>query len=159
MSRLPALSTDGLTVVQDSKITLDTTERWEWMAYANNARFMAENAGFTGPDTLPAGWTDISLMNNSDGVHHVQLVKLNDGKTMDDLKAALEAAHKNFPAWAVPYGGPNAPDPGSTTSAIVQLDEGRYALISVIPDVEGVPGFLNGCVRWDAEIIAKPSHL
>jgi hypothetical protein len=60
---------------------------------------------------------------------------------------ALEADPENFPAWAIPSGGPNAPDPGGSTSAIVQLEAGQYALISVIPNAEGVPGFLNGMLR------------
>lgn len=63
------------------------------------------------------------------------------------MKAALEADPENFPAWAIPYGGPNAPDPGGSTSAIVKLEAGRYALISVIPNAEGVPGFLNGLLK------------
>jgi limonene-1,2-epoxide hydrolase len=141
------VGTDGLTIVRDGKITLDATERWEWAAYVNNVSFTAEGAGFGGPDTIPAGWTEITLTNSSQGIHHVQLVKLDGGKTPEDLKAALEADPENFPAWAIPYGGPNAPDPGGSTSAIVKLDAGNYALISVIPNAEGVPGFLNGMIK------------
>jgi hypothetical protein len=136
-----------VTIVRDGKITLDATERTEWAARLDSVTFTAEASGFGGPDTLSAGWTKIVLTNNSQGVHHVQLVKLDGGKTPDDLKAALEADPENFPAWAVPYGGPNAPDPGGDTSAIVKLEAGNYALISVIPNAEGVPGFLNGMLK------------
>jgi ketosteroid isomerase-like protein len=139
--------TDGLTIVRDGKITLDSTERWEWVAYINEAKFTLEGAGFGGPDSIPAGWTEITLANNSQGVHHIQLVKLDAGKTPDDLKAALEANPEVFPPWGKPYGGPNAPDPGGVTSAIVKLDAGSYAIISVIPNAEGVPGFLNGMLK------------
>lgn len=138
---------DGLTVVKDGRITLDATERWEWMAYANTITFTAEATGFGGPETLPAGWAEITLTNNTQAGHHVQLVKLDEGQTPEALKAALEADPENFPAWAIPYGGPNAPDPGGSTSAIVHLEAGNYALISVIPDAEGVPGFLNGMLK------------
>ena len=142
------VGTDGLNIVRDGKIVLDSTERWEWKAYLNQAAFTAEASGFSGPDSIPAGWAEITLTNNSQGGEHVQLVKLDDGKTPDDLKAALEADGENFPAWAIPYGGPNAPDPGgNTTSAIVKLDAGNYALISVIPNAEGVPGFLRGMLK------------
>ncbi len=138
---------DGLNIVRDGKITLDSTERWEWMAYIHNVTFTAQDSGFGGPDSIPAGWTEIVLTNDSQGVHHIQLVKLDGGKTPDDLKAALEADPENFPAWAIAYGGPNAPDPSGSTSAIVNLDAGNYALISVIPNAEGVPGFLNGMIK------------
>jgi limonene-1,2-epoxide hydrolase len=139
--------TDGLTIVRNGKITLDATERWEWAAYVNNVTFTVQDDGFSGPDSIAAGWAEITLTNNSQGAHHIQLVKLDAGKTPDDLKAALEADPENFPAWAIPYGGPNAPDPGGSTSAIVRLDAGNYALISVIPNAEGVPGFLNGMIK------------
>jgi hypothetical protein len=139
--------TDGLTIVRDGKITLDSTERWEWVAYINEVKFTVEDAGFSGPESIPAGWTEIVLTNNSQGVHHIQLVKLDAGKTPDDLKAALEANPEVFPPWGKPYGGPNAPDPGGATSAIVKLDAGSYAIISVIPNTEGVPGFLNGMLK------------
>lgn len=139
--------TDGLTIVRDGKIALDATERTEWAAYINEVTFTAEESGFSGPDTIAGGWTNIILVNNSQGAHHIQLVKLDDGKTLDDLKAALEADAENFPAWGRPYGGPNAPDPGGNTSAIVKLDAGNYAMISVIPNAEGLPGFLNGMLK------------
>lgn len=141
------VGTDGLTIVRDGKITLDSTERWEWAAHVNNVTFTAEDSAFGGPEAIPAGWTEIVLTNNSQGIHHAQLVKLDGSKTPDDLKAALEADPENFPAWAIPYGGPNAPDPGGSTSAIVKLDAGNYALISVIPNADGVPGFLNGMLK------------
>ena len=136
--------TDGLTVVQNGKITLDATEALEWLAYVNTAAFTAETGGFSGPASVPAGWTELSLTNASDGIHHLQLVKLVDGKTAADLLAALQADGENWPSWAVPAGGPNAPDPGATTTAVVNLEEGNYAVLSVIPNGEGVPGFLNG---------------
>lgn len=138
--------TDGLTVVEDGLVVLDTTERWEWLAYVHQAEFAVTDDGFTHPETLPAGWTEISLTNDSQGVHHVQLVRLDEGKTTDDLIAALEADPLSFPDWGVPYGGPNAPDPGATTSAVVLLDPGSYALISGIPGPDGLPGYLTGMV-------------
>lgn len=139
--------THGLTVVREGKITLDATEQTEWMAYVNQVVFTANDTGFSGPDTLPAGWTEIVLANNSQAPHHIQLVKLDQNKTPDDLKAALETDPENFPAWAVPYGGPNAPDPSGHTSAIVKLDVGSYGLVSLIPNAEGVPGFLHGLIK------------
>jgi hypothetical protein len=139
--------TDGLTVVREGKITLDTTERWEWKAYVNNVAFTADDAGFSGPDEITGGWVTITLTGEGQEPHHVQLVKLETGKTLDDLKAALTADPESYPDWAEPFGGPNAPDPGGSTSAVVNLPAGHYALIDLIPDAEGVPHFQNGLMK------------
>lgn len=139
--------TDGLTVVREGKITLDTTERWEWKAYVTNVAFTADDADFSGPDEITGGWVTITLTGEGQEPHHIQLVKLEAGKTLDDLKAALTADPESYPDWATPYGGPNAPDPGGRTSAVVNLPAGRYALIDLIPNAEGVPHFQNGLMK------------
>jgi ketosteroid isomerase-like protein len=135
---------DGLTVVEAGKITLDGTESNEWAAYIHHAAFTIEANGFSGPASLPSGWTEISLTNNTQGGYNFQLVKLEGGKTIQDLRTAAEADGENMPEWATPAGGPNAPDPGASTSAIVNLEPGDYAAMSIIPDADGVPGFSRG---------------
>lgn len=109
--------------------------------------FTAANNAFSGPDTLSAGWAKINLVNEGPEPYHVQFVKLEEGKTVDELVTALEANPELFPNWATPYGGPNAPDPGGRTTAYVNLDAGSYALIDVIPDAEGSPHFLTGMTK------------
>jgi hypothetical protein len=108
--------------------------------------FTASDNAFTGPAEIAGGWVKIVLINEGQEGHHIQLVKLFDGKTAEDLKAALAEDGENVPAWSQPYGGPNAPDPGGVTSAIVYLDAGTYALIDVIPNAEGIPHFLTGLI-------------
>jgi ketosteroid isomerase-like protein len=109
--------------------------------------FTTTDYAFDGPDAVKAGWVKIALTGMGQEPHHVQVIKLEEGKTLDDLKAALTADPENFPAWAVPYGGPNAPDPGGTTSAILYLDAGSYAVICVIPDAQGMPHYQHGMMK------------
>ncbi|GAB4582081.1 MAG: hypothetical protein Fur0022_48340 [Anaerolineales bacterium] len=108
--------------------------------------FTASDSAFSGPAEIAGGWVKLTLTNEGQEPHHIQLVKLFEGKTADDLKTALAADPENFPTWSQPYGGPNAPDPGGVTSAIVYLDAGTYALIDVIPNAEGVFHFMTGLV-------------
>jgi hypothetical protein len=113
----------------------------------NEVTYTVEDGGYAGPDSLPAGWTKFTLTNASSGVDHVQLVKLNDGQSIEALAAAVAEHPESFPAWAKPLGGPNAPDPGGTATAIVNLEPGNYAIMSVIPDAEGVPGLARGFLK------------
>lgn len=134
-------------VVEDGLIT--TFESYAFLG--SDARpdigevaFSASDSGFSGPEQIDAGWSKLVLSNEGQEPHHIQLVKLDEGKTLDDLTTALASDPENFPAWAAPFGGPNAPDPGGSTSAIVYLEPGNYALIDVIPGADGAPHFANG---------------
>ncbi|MFZ0545369.1 MAG: hypothetical protein WAM60_08020, partial [Candidatus Promineifilaceae bacterium] len=58
---------------------------------------------------------------------------------------------------AEPSGGPNAPDPGGSASAVAYLAAGHYALIDVIPNAEGVPHFQNGLMK--ALTVTEPGEI
>jgi hypothetical protein len=116
-------------------------------AAPNQVSYTVEDGGYAGPDQLQAGWTRMMLTNASSGVDHIQLVKLGDGQSVDALAAALVEHPEGFPTWAKPLGGPNAPDPGGTATAIVNLEPGNYAMYSAIPNGEGVPGVARGFLK------------
>lgn len=100
------------------------------------------------PDTIPAGATSFRLINDGPDLHHVWLVRLEEGKTVADLMQALKTAHGALPAWAVDVGGPNTPVPGEESAATLDLEAGSYALICVIPSKQdGVPHVMKGMVR------------
>jgi len=74
--------------------------------------FTAKEFAFEGPDTIPAGLTMIHLTDAGQQLHHVQLIKLEQGKTFADYQAAVKDMTSGPPpAWAVPYGGVNPPAP------------------------------------------------
>lgn len=98
------------------------------------------------PDTIVAGATNIRLENEGPDLHHVWLIRLEEGKTLSDLMQAMKS-HGPLPAWAVDVGGPNTPVPGGVSSAILDLEAGNYALICVIPAKDGVPHVMKGMVR------------
>lgn len=108
--------------------------------------FIARDGSYHGPDSIPAGWSRLSLVNEGPDYDHIQLIKLADGKSIDDLTAAL-AEDPAWPAWVEMAGGPNAPDPGTSSTATVYLEPGNYVLLSWIPDKQGVPHFARGMIK------------
>jgi hypothetical protein len=101
--------------------------------------FTAHDYGFTGPDQIPAGLTTVRILNVGHDLHHVQLVKLLQGKSAEDFRAAITANPTHLPNWVQFAGGPNANRPGSLSSATINLVEGDYVLLCWIPDKKGVP--------------------
>ncbi len=101
---------------------------------------------FDAPAEIPAGPTTFHLVNRGPGLHHVQLVKLHEGKTTDDFMAALKAGGPP-PAWATMAGGPNPPEVGATSSTTMLLEPGSYAMVCFIPSADGIPHLMKGMVR------------
>jgi hypothetical protein len=98
------------------------------------------------PDTITAGWTTIHLVNDGTQLHHLQLVRLDSGKTSQDLAAALKNPGPP-PAWAAFVGGANAPDPKSEATTTVDLKAGNYAVLCLVDLGDHIPHFAKGMVH------------
>lgn len=120
------------------------------------ATFIARDGSFEGPESIPGGWVRLNLENEGPEYYHLQLVKLDPGRTVTELEAALSESLIP-PQWATMQGGPNAVDPGQSTSAVVYLETGDYALIDTVPDRQGVPHVANGMIR--ALTVTNATHL
>jgi hypothetical protein len=108
---------------------------------------VASDYAFEAPDTVPAGQTWIRLTNTGKEFHHVIVVHLADGHTVDEFLKASAASHVP-PSWAHPLGGPIAPSPGGAAAlTAVNLGEGTYALICVVPSPDGAPHIAKGMSR------------
>jgi len=106
----------------------------------------ARDFNFEAPAEIAAGPTTFRLVNAGQALHHVQLVKLDDGKTLQDVFAALQAGGPP-PAWLHAIGGPNAPDPGSEANATVVLEPGSYALLCFVDIPDHVPHVMKGMAK------------
>jgi uncharacterized cupredoxin-like copper-binding protein len=110
----------------------------------------AKEFSFDTPDSITAGWTTFHFVNDGAVLHHAQLVRLDSGKTVAELPAALEAAFKANappPKWIVDVGGPNAVDPSGSADATVNLEPGQYAFLCFVDMPDKVMHFTKGMVR------------
>jgi uncharacterized cupredoxin-like copper-binding protein len=105
----------------------------------------AKDFSYDAPDSITAGWTTFHFVNDGPNLHHAQLVRIDSGKTVADLEAALKQGPP--PKWMVEMGGPNAPDPGSSTDATVNLEPGQYAFLCFVDIPDHVMHFTKGMVR------------
>ena len=110
----------------------------------------ARDFAFDAPATIPSGWTTLVLHNEGPNLHHLMFVRLTEGKTLSDLEAAIEALPPGElmpPSWAVPMGGPNPPDAGAQTRAIIDVEPGDYALVCIVDTPDHIPHMKKGMVR------------
>ncbi len=106
----------------------------------------AADYSFAAPDSVEAGWTKIRLVNHGPSLHHVQLVRITDGHSLDDFVAAMKNPGPPQP-WIQMVGGPNAPAPGAESTDDVNLQPGLYALTCIVPDSTGTPHMMLGMIR------------
>lgn len=107
---------------------------------------VATDFKFDLPDSLPAGAVTLHLMNEGKEMHHAQLVRLDDGKTVADLASALKVQGPP-PPWAHFVGGPNGSVPGATATSSAVLVPGQYAVLCFIPGADGIPHVAKGMLR------------
>jgi hypothetical protein len=104
---------------------------------------VARDYSFAAPSEIPAGLTTFRLVNRGPSLHHIQLIKLEEGKTADDFFAALKAGGP-FPRWASFAGGPNPPESGDTATATLAVEPGNYVMLCFVPSADGVPHMMKG---------------
>jgi hypothetical protein len=119
--------------------------------------FIAKDYEFAGPDRILAGVTTIQILNKGQDVHHIQLLKLLQGKTAADFRAAIAANPGRLPSWIKFVGGPNAIVPDSEAVATMNLVAGDYLLVCLIPDQKGVLHVALGMQKPLTVTSAKPT--
>ncbi len=128
-----------------------TTSATVGVAYAatsakpNVVRVTGEDFKFDAPDAISAGLTQFVFLNKGPALHHLAIVKLAGGKTVEDLQAVL-ANPGPLPSWVKEFGGANASVPGEESNVTLTMTPGNYALICFV-DIGGPPHFAKGMVR------------
>jgi hypothetical protein len=105
---------------------------------------------FDAPDSLAAGWTTFRLANTGGTVHYGHIVRLDPGRTVEELVAAYAEAIRTSgprPKWVTRFGGPGGTAPADTSSVTQFLEPGEYVWICPIEDETGAPHFGKGEVK------------
>jgi hypothetical protein len=112
---------------------------------SGTATFIATEYAYDGPESIPAGVTEVVIENAGEQPHSLWLVKLDDGKGVEDLMGVFAAMESDpaIPEWLNFYGGASA-SPGESSSYWIDLPAGSYAMFSFDSDEEGVPDFAKG---------------
>jgi hypothetical protein len=106
----------------------------------------AKDFAFDAPARVPAGLVTLQMTNQGTELHHAQLVRLEQDKTLADLGAAMKS-HGPPPAWVKFVGGPNAVPPGKNANATAVLEPGRYAYLCFIWGPDKVMHVAKGMAR------------
>lgn len=99
------------------------------------------------PNTLPTGPQTIQVINDGPEPHELNLLRLEEGKTLNDVIQFLNGA--GGPPPFAPVGGMNGLDAGLKGYAEVNLAPGNYVAICNIPSPQhqGHPHFSLGMIR------------
>ncbi len=116
----------------------------------------AKDYAFEVPDEMNAGPVSITLENDGAEPHHVQLARLKDRATMEDVQDALrqgpESALFELLEWV---GGASIVAPGGRQQVLLDLSEGQYVLLCFVASPDGVPHLAKGMVKA-LEVVAHP---
>ena len=115
----------------------------------------ANDFSFDAPGKVPAGTVTMRLVNKGKELHHAQMIRVDAGKTVEDIAKALKNPGPP-PSWVKWVGGPNAVLPGKETHATSVLTPGLYAYLCFIPSPDRVPHFSKGMVL-PFEVTPRPS--
>jgi hypothetical protein len=112
-------------------------------AAPNVVTVTARDYAFEVPKQIPAGMTTFRFMAVGKEPHHGIMVRLEEGKTFQDLAEAIKKPGPP-PSWARLDGGMMIGDPKAGSTLTMNLTPGKYALICFIPSPDGVPHVAKG---------------
>jgi uncharacterized cupredoxin-like copper-binding protein len=109
----------------------------------------AKDFSYDAPDTIASGMVTLRLVNQGPELHHLQLLKLDDGRTAAELQEGLKQMQPGAPPppWVHDVAGPNTPVPGGEQSITEELTPGNYVLICFIPGADRIPHAMKGMMR------------
>jgi uncharacterized cupredoxin-like copper-binding protein len=104
----------------------------------------ASDYAYDNPAEIQAGPTYIKMENVGEEIHHVQLLRLNDGVTLEQFQAALQQGEETALPLVTFHGGVGIFPKGGSGRVLVNLEEGQYVLACFIPSPDGIPHLAKG---------------
>jgi uncharacterized cupredoxin-like copper-binding protein len=115
---------------------------------ANVVTVKATEYSYALPRRSAGGVVTLQLQNVGSVVHEFAFGRIDPGKTLDDLTAALDSGKdpSHFP-WAHDLAGVSALSPGQEVGVTRELtDPGTYVFFCFIPNADGVPHYKLGMI-------------
>jgi hypothetical protein len=110
--------------------------------------YTATDNAFAGPDSIAPGMTQLTFTNNGAALHQLILVRLDAGKTVDSLMAAMQANSNAEPDWIHVAGGGGVIAPGMTETSTQDLDAGHYIMLCYVTSPgDSLPHMAMGMVK------------
>ena len=104
--------------------------------------------GFQSPSSVPAGYVSLDVTDAGTQQHEMQVGRLNDGVTWDQVEERLHGPAPDSVALLVTMVGGTAPvEPGGTASTTVRLDEGLYGLFCFVVGWDGASHLAHGMAK------------
>lgn len=118
----------------------------------------ANDFSFDAPAQIEAGLVKVNLVNDGQEPHHAQIVRLNEGVTLEQFQTALQQGPEAALPLAVAAGGPGIIDPGLSSQVILDLSPGQYLLLCFVPGHDGLPHLAKGMVK-PIEVVARADQV
>ncbi len=115
---------------------------------------VATDYAFAAPDTIAAGLTTFTLLNQGHEPHQAVIVGAS-AKTWDEIRSAMMSQGPIAPWLSFP-GGPAVVSAGDSSNATTRLEPGNYFIVCFIPSPDGVPHVSKGMVR---QLLVAPGPL
>lgn len=112
-------------------------------------RFVSTDFAFEGPGTIESGLVTFVLDNRGETLHHLQLVKLPDGMSMEDFQEAMSGMQPGSPPppWFHDAGGVNPPDPENPARVTMLVEPGEYAVLCLVDTPDRIPHVMKGMMQ------------
>ncbi len=117
----------------------------------------AADFSFEAPDQIEAGRVSFRLENVGHEDHQMQLIRLNDGVTLEQLQAALPQGPEAALPLVTPAGGVGLAAPNHQEQAVLDLTEGQYVMLCLVSGEDGVPHMAKGMLK-PIQVVARKSQ-
>lgn len=114
-------------------------------AQARPVTITAREYVFDVPASITGGVVALEFANRGNEAHFAGIVRVADGRTVDDVRAFFSAPPSGPPPFEE-IGGLATADPGASGNQSLVLEPGSYALFCAIPAPDGVPHAAKGMV-------------
>lgn len=121
---------------------------------ATALRIVTTDYAFTAPDTVPAGLTNMVMVNQGKEPHQAVVFRADSVKTQAEVQAALMSP--TIPSWINVPGGPNGAMPGDSANTMATLTPGNYWLVCFLSGADGKPHFAKGMLK---SFVVKPAGM